>query len=874
MQNPNVREFEQFLFKHDCNQTGNARTHTNMLGGKTLCPEFINSGNYSIEHFESDRLRDLILALPASYRHGLSQEMPDKFNFFVDVDTGKFKQRPTVEALGEWAVKIAQELQFVITENVENSPQPSVAITIISARKVKGGFKPGIHLHVPDLVVDRQTAIYLSSTLANLMSFPNNLRLPCTDRNKLVDGAIYRQDGGALRMYNATKMSDELTRYKLYAIIKPEGTPVLEPSLSPAEIYQLTQLEPAVSISAPAVLKQDVHDVHQAVKRQNHNQGSLTKAIKRDNETQSPHTSCHDNETILPDTTLVGPKNEDEELFEQLLRSKIAGLFPQARVRGITKQNGTVWLVKLNSKFCWMKQSEHDSPSAFLSVTKNGIQPRCSSSICQLKQKLPRVPCFNGAEQLRFFPSPETSIVPFASLELTLHEDPIAKAVVDEYNQRFAYVMVGENNCSLLVLERSVDPLTGYKNVRFMSPKVFSEWNRDERTADGRFKADIWLNSPRQARYRNLVFMPGVDTEPDGWFNMWQGPAWPMHEEWVKMGEQPLEFYMEDPDLKPGLCFIRDIIASKQADTFNYVLNWVALAVQRPDVPSEVILALSGERGIGKSVFGTVISKLFGSYGKVIEAKQLNADFNGSLRNTIMLVGDEASGDFDAEAMVRLQNICTADYLDINQKNIERFRVKNCLHIIIISNFDKVVAAGRDARRYCIVTVSEEHKRDYDYFGWLCKSFTPLFYSKLLTMLSQRSFMGWDKTDWPLASQAPLWENKQIALTPSEHWFYAKLRAATEETWRIVLPKEMVYKESAEFETGKRQKLPRVVAVEQELNAIFKKSGHKVCSTPSGQGMPTTMVAGKKVPAFRFPPFEECRQIFSNYVETNPLILW
>jgi hypothetical protein len=453
-----------------------------------------------------------------------------------------------------------------------------------------------------------------------------------------------------------------------------------------------------------------------------------------------------------------------------------------------------------------------------------------------------------------------------------LTEDPIAREAVDEYNARFAYVMVGENNCNLMVVERRcIDPLTGSPGVRFMSTKVFSEWHREERTIDGRLKVDLWLRSPRQSRYKNIVFMPGVDTEANGWFNMWQGFPWAVHDEWVTAGTQPLEFYMQDPDLREVLDFISSTICSSQADTLDYVLNWLAFAVQRPDQPGEVALALRGARGIGKTFFGQLAARLFGIYGKVIEAKQLSADFNGCLRNTILMVADEASGQYDPEIMVRLQHIATSEYLDINQKNIEKFRVKNCLHIILCSNFKQMVAAGRDGRRFCVLDVAPIHRKDAVYFDRLSKCLTPLFYSKFLTMLSMRSITGWIRTDWPLAAQRPLWENKQVSLSATEHWLYARLRDATEQSWRTHLPRDLVCKEVAEYEVSRRQ-LPRAVLVEQELNSLF--APHQVCSTETGRGIATATVAGKKVPAYRFPSLEECRRAFTQHVETSPLILW
>jgi len=420
-------------------------------------------------------------------------------------------------------------------------------------------------------------------------------------------------------------------------------------------------------------------------------------------------------------------------------------------------------------------------------------------------------------------------------------------------------------------MSTTIDPLTKSPNVRFMTTKVFSEWYRDDRTIDGRLKTDIWMRSPRQCRYKNIVFMPGVDTEPNGWFNMWQGFPWSVHDEWVAQGEQPLSFYMQDPDLKDILHFIEESISASRADVFEYLLDWLAFAVQHPDTPVEVALALRGPRGVGKTFFGQIAAKLFGIYGKVIEAKQLSADFNGCLRNVILMVADEASGQHDPEVMVRLQNIATAEYLDINQKNVEKFRVKNCLHIILCSNFKQMVSAGRDARRYCVLDVAPVHKKDKVYFGQLAKLMTPMFFTKFLTMLSMRNIESWVSTNWPLSSQKPLWEQKQVALSATEHWLYGKLRDATEQSWRTHHSKDYVCKEVAEFETG-RNKLPRQVLVEQELNSIL--TPHQVCSTESGKGTATTIVGGKKVPAFRFPSLEICRAAFAEYVETNPLILW
>ncbi len=830
--------FEQYLFEHDAEKLGKAVTHTNMMGGKTNDSRFHNSGTYHID--KPDELRDLLLALPGNYRHGLSEYLPEHFAFFVDLDLGLSKPpRPKLTDVRDWACEIAAKLQSIIEQQVVGNPKLSVVVSVIAARKIPKGFKSGVHLHVPQLTVTKEITRSLASCLSSQIQFPTKFNIGCTEKQKLVDVNLFASKTAALRMYNATKLNDDLSRYKVVALLNANGTLVTEPKLQPSEEFVLTQLKPEEALCQLF--------------------SSSEKRALSDSDSE-----------LQPEAKriLTSPQDELQNLFQE----KIAKYFPEAKVSRITRTNGTVWLAHLTGNFCWIKRAEHDSPSAFLTITKNGIQPGCLSSVCKTKVALPRVQCFSGEEVVRYFTNNNLTQSP--NNELAAGEDPIARATVDDYNQRFAFVMLGESNCNLAVVERrAIDPLTGSPGVRFMSPKVFSEWYRDDRTPDGRLRTEIWLKSPRQARYKNVVFLPGINTEVNGWFNMWQGFPWDNWDEWIAAGGKPIEFYRNDPDLKEILDFIYTVICSSKDDTWEYIMNWLAFAVQHPDQPSEVSLALRGKRGIGKTFFGQVVSKVFGIYGKVIEAKQLSADFNGSLKNCILLVADEASGQHDPELMVRLQHIATAEYLDINLKNIERFRVKNCLHIILCSNFNRMVAAGRDGRRYCVFDVSPIHKKDQIYFGRLNSLLTPTFYSKFLTMLSQRNIQGWIRTDWPLAAQLPLWENKQVTLSATEHWLYEKLRNESEEHWnsRLYHHKDKIVKEVKEYEVS-RQQLPYSVIVEQELNSIL--APHQVCTSESGRGVARTTVAGKHLPAFRFPKFSECREAFSQHVETNPVILW
>jgi len=122
-------------------------------------------------------------------------------------------------------------------------------------------------------------------------------------------------------------------------------------------------------------------------------------------------------------------------------------------------------------------------------------------------------------------------------------------------------------------------------------------------TASGQVKwlanADVWLNNPQRRTYKGgLRFLPGVHDGQSDVYNLWTG--WgvdPQSGDWSKMKAH-----------------IKDILCSGIPEYFEYVMNWLARAVQKPSEAGEVSLVLRGARGAGKGVFARAIGALFGAH--------------------------------------------------------------------------------------------------------------------------------------------------------------------------------------------------------------------------------------------------------------------
>ncbi|OHS94020.1 Poxvirus D5 protein [Tritrichomonas foetus] len=182
---------------------------------------------------------------------------------------------------------------------------------------------------------------------------------------------------------------------------------------------------------------------------------------------------------------------------------------------------------------------------------------------------------------------------------------------------------------------------------------------------------------------------------------------------------------------------VRTIICDNNHELFNYTINWFSFIVQHPGTKVGSALVLRGQQGIGKNVFTDVICKLIGRYAhdNITTVEELTGQFNSCLENSMLIVlnemmnyGEGRSSNFDA-----LKSIITDPIIRINEKCQPRRTAQNVANIIFCSNNAVPVKITEGDRRYVVYDVSEKMKGCFDYFKELCSSFTPEFYSHLLS---------------------------------------------------------------------------------------------------------------------------------------------
>lgn len=301
-----------------------------------------------------------------------------------------------------------------------------------------------------------------------------------------------------------------------------------------------------------------------------------------------------------------------------------------------------------------------------------------------------------------------------------------------------------------LVKQTFEDFRNRYMNVHEMVPNAKGELRP---VPVGRW----WLEHPRRRQYDRLVFAPGREVE--GAYNLWRGygcNAIP-----GKMHESYLEH-------------LHRTICSGNHEHYDYLIRWLARAIQRPELPGSTAFVMRGRPGTGKSFFAKQFGYLFGRHFlHVSNAAHLVGNFNSHLRDAIVVFGDEAfyAGDKKHESV--LKTLITEDTLIIEAKGVDAEASPNYTHLILASNSDWVIPVGAADRRFFIVDVDDKYERDTVHFGKIQRDLDNGGYESLLHYLLHFDLDGFDVQNVPQTDA--LAHQKAMSLDPHEEWWFSVL---------------------------------------------------------------------------------------------------
>ena len=125
--------------------------------------------------------------------------------------------------------------------------------------------------------------------------------------------------------------------------------------------------------------------------------------------------------------------------------------------------------------------------------------------------------------------------------------------------------------------------------------------------------ADVWIEWPGRNHYDSVEFLPAYGDE-----KVIEEGGRKIYNTWRGFGCLAVE-----GDCSILLELIRECLAEGNPEYSDYILNWLAYAVQYPGKPAEVAVVFKGGKGTGKSTLGRVFYQLFGDHGMHITSSTL-----------------------------------------------------------------------------------------------------------------------------------------------------------------------------------------------------------------------------------------------------------
>ena len=262
----------------------------------------------------------------------------------------------------------------------------------------------------------------------------------------------------------------------------------------------------------------------------------------------------------------------------------------------------------------------------------------------------------------------------------------------------------------------------------------------------------FWTNT-------HTVCYSGVEFNPEGasdnYLNLWIGPTiTPQKGDWslIRM-------------------FLLETICSGDQEAYDYLIRYIAHALQKPCEKPGVMIILLGGQGIGKGTLGRIFQRIWNAtYIQVNNISMVTGSFNASLERAYIVFMDEALFVGDRRASDRLKSLVTEPEILINEKFQPARQISSYHRFIAATNADHFKNTERDDRRDFTLRVSESRKGDHNYWQDLYSEIENDGTEALVHDLLAIDLSNFNIREKPNTKE--LLEQKLLSLSPIANWWY------------------------------------------------------------------------------------------------------
>jgi len=363
---------------------------------------------------------------------------------------------------------------------------------------------------------------------------------------------------------------------------------------------------------------------------------------------------------------------------------------------------------------------------------------------------------------------------------------------------------------------------------------------------------DFWV-SPNTLQYEATAFSPL--TTPPTTLNFWVGPTvHPVPGCWVLLRD-----------------YLRDVICGGNSDAYDYLVQYMAHMIQRPEEKPGVMIVLLGGQGTGKGVYFSLLRAIWRiTTLQVSDVDQVTGKFNAALERNFVVCMDEALFYGDRRAIDRLKSTVTEQYIQIEQKYQPSRSIDSVHRFFASSNHEHFANVERDDRRFLFLRLSAARQQDTTYFSAVTAAINdPGTLNALAYYLQRKDISGFNVRVKPKTDEQMT--QKLRSLQGFERFWYEVLTSADlaggscgSDTWTadVFVSTSSLLSSYRDFD--KNAQRHHTVQEAQVADTI-----RRICpSAKRGRETvgPKSLHAQRQRRGFRFPAIEIARDEFSTYL--------
>jgi len=365
--------------------------------------------------------------------------------------------------------------------------------------------------------------------------------------------------------------------------------------------------------------------------------------------------------------------------------------------------------------------------------------------------------------------------------------------------------------------------------------------------------ADYWLAHRKASHYQLVDFNPSLPPGDNGkTWNTWTGFA-------VQASEGDWSLLKEH---------ILGNVCQGDRELYEWLLNWMALGVQRPGDVIGTAVVLSGLPGTGKGVLAHAYGGLWGRhYTTITHEAHVRGRFNSHLFGQRLVFIDEGMWGGNRQNAGVMKTRVTEPYIIIEPKGIDPILVKNRCIYMIASNEASIVPADISDRRWQLFEVGDRNREDHEYFGALFEQLENGGREAMLYDLQRREISTGPDPRRTIKT-AGLFEQVLRAQGPEFRYIFQLLdegnlpQSNADGNGPGVTTIRAMYEEMQENHPNARY--VHMTSFGRQLNQVFPNIRTAQNGTYlKGYG---TNLEGKRSTRYCFPSLEECRRDFERYV--------